>query len=140
MGIGVRVVDEQRIYVVIAATVQTAQRNVVQPSGRQIAQACHVVSKLRLRQKFSEAEYLSYKMQMPESEFQPITTIILQARDSAEMGHIYYLLNKKRLNPEIFSDTNAEYGPGEWPTAVAVLATKKQTRGILDYLPMWGPK
>ena len=68
------------------------------------------------------------------------TTIILQARDSAEMGHIHYLLHKKKLDPVIFSDTNPEYGPGEWPTAVAVLATKKQTRGILDYLPMWGPK
>ena len=131
MGTGVRVVDEQRIYVVIAATIQTAQRNVVQPSGRQIAQACHVTSKLRW-----QAATLGGSA-MLKGVF---TTIILQARDSAEMGHIHYLLHKKKLDPVIFSDTNPEYGPGEWPTAVAVLATKKQTRGILDYLPMWGPK
>ena len=127
MGTGVRVVDEQRIYVIVASTVQ-AVRNVVQPSGRQIAQACHVTSKLRW-----QAATLGGSA-MLQGVF---TTIILQARDLAEMGHIHHLLHKKKLNPVMFSDTNSEYGPGEWPTAVAVLATKKQIRGILDYLPLW---
>jgi hypothetical protein len=69
-----------------------------------------------------------------------MTTIILQARDSAELGHVWGLLHKKKLKPVIFSDTNPEYGPGECPTAIAVFATKKQTIGILDYLPMWSGK
>jgi hypothetical protein len=67
----------------------------------------------------------------------PITTIILQARDSNEMLHVYRLLVKRKLNPVIFSDDNPEYGPGSWPTAVAVFSTKKQVDGILDYLPLW---
>lgn len=123
--------EETRIYVVIAATVQTAQRNVVQPSGRQIAQACHVVCMLR---------HTSLNFGTVVRPFKPMTTIILQARDSAEMGHVHFLLTKKKLNPIMFSDTNPEYGPGDWPTAVAVFATKKQTFGILDYLPTWGSK
>lgn len=140
--------EERKIYVVVAGTIQVPVtagsgkpplRTVAQPSGRQIAQACHVVSKLRY------ADYVArIKTIGPTLEelcgFTPITTIILQARDSAEMGHVYFLLTKKKLNPVMFSDTNPEYGPGEWPTAVAVFATKKQTFGILDYLPMWGSK
>src|ERR1700676_3595582 len=131
--------EDHKIYVAVAATIQVPVvagshkpplLTVVQPIGRQVAQACHVVSQLR------------NGMNPPELKlgFQPITTIILQARDSAEMGHIYRLLFKKRLQPEIFSDDNPEYGPGSWPTAVAVFATKKQIEGVLDYLPLWGAK
>lgn len=127
--------EEKRIYVAVAGTIQTGppvytRRNVIQPIGRQIAQACHVVSKLR---------HLNVGMMFAEvKQFEPYTTIILQARDSNEMLHLFLLLNKKKLHPVFFSDTNPEYGPGSFPTAVAVLATKKQVQGIMDYLPLWG--
>lgn len=140
--------EETRIYVVVAGTIQVPSdyyihngekkpkimsplKTVVQPPGRQIAQACHVVSKLRQE---------DYRRGAPYEGFLAVTTIILQARDSAELGHVHYLLIKKRLNPEMFSDTNSEYGPGEWPTAIAVFAKPSQTKGILDYLPLWSGK
>lgn len=132
--------EQKLIYVVIPATIQVPLidgsgkpplRTVIQPMGRQIAQACHVVSKLRHMDDFvSDAQQ--------RSEFIPITTIILQARDSAEMAQAFMWLFRRRLNPEMFSDENPEYGPGKWPTAVAALATKKQAWDILGYLPLWG--
>lgn len=141
--------EEQKIYVVVAATVQPKypglpKRHVVQPPGRQIAQACHVVSKLRMTkdhvivpaEMFSPEEG-SQKVTMVK-EFEPITTIVLQARDSAELYHNFNSLQKKKLNPAWFMDTNeSAYGPGDHQTSIAVLATKKQVEGILDYLPLW---
>lgn len=133
--------EEKRIYVVIAGTIQVPVvpdshkpplRTVVQPMGRQMAQACHAVSKLRFTDKPSEF--------VEPTEFYPRTTIILQARDSAEMFHVYALLRRKRLDPVIFSDNNPKYGPGDWPTAIAVYGFPKQVVGILDYLPLWGSK
>lgn len=135
-------VEESRIYVVVAETIQVPVtlfscepplRTVLQPAGRQIAQACHVVSKLRFHN-------LTVFDKLVPNEFTPITTIILQARDSDELNHVYRLLNRKRLNPVMFSDNNLEYGPGSWPTAIAVYADNKQVDGVLDYLPLWGSK
>lgn len=165
--------EDKRIYVAVAGTIQVPAasyihnnksvpnyqkglKTVVQPVGRQIAQACHVVSKLRilqfiqnlketLRAVFEAVKDLDVKHALAEIgfaieslKFNPETTIILQVRDSAEMQHVHFLLFKKKLNPIFFSDDNPEYGPGSWPTAVAVFATKKQVEGILDYLPLWG--
>ena len=135
-------IEEKRIYVVVAGTVQVpvstirhegkvlpdlrkGLRTVVQPSGRQFAQGIHVGSKLR------------FELGIPGND--RITTITLSARDSAELGHIYFLLHKKHIGKTMWSDDNIDvYGPGEWPTAIAAYATKKQTIGILDYLPKWG--
>ena len=134
--------EETRIYVVVAGTIQVPViansskpplKTVVQPVGRQIAQACHAVSKLRYEKFCIDSGDIG----MP---FEPMTTIILQARDSAEMGHVYSLLFHKRLEPVFFYDNNPEYGPGDYQTAVAVFASPKQVRGILDYLPLWGSK
>lgn len=132
--------DELRIYVAVAGTVQVPadrpRRSVIQPAGRQIAQACHVVSNLR------HAGYLMTPVshQIFPQNFEPITTIILQARDSAELRHVQTLLLKKKLRAVPFFDTNPDaYGAGETVmTAVAVLATKQQVENILDYLPLWG--
>jgi hypothetical protein len=136
-------IEDNRIYVVVAGTVQVPapRRNVVQPPGRQIAQACHVVSKLRIND--SRSFILSQSdRQMAISqqlEFKPLTTIILQARDSAELRHIQSLLLRRKIHPTVFFDTNNEaYGPNSVMTALAVLATKKQIENILDYLPLWG--
>lgn len=126
--------DDLRIYVAVAGTVQVPagrpRRSVEQPPGRQIAQACHVVSKLRIH----------IHNGVTQEGFEPITTIILQARDSAELRHVQSLLLKKKLNAVPFFDTNPDaYGAGETVmTAVAVLATKKQLENIMDYLPLWG--
>ena len=124
----------ERIYVVIPEIIQitgTAEerKDVIQPAGRQIAQACHVVSKLRHREK-----------KWPRSSqkaFEPVTTIILQARDSNELYHIYSLLLAENLNPVTFEDTNTEYGDRSWATALAVFASQEDVVGILDYLPLW---
>jgi hypothetical protein len=141
--------EEKRIYCIVAATIQVPAdnqgntvwtgkyrplRTVLQPHGRQIAQACHAVSKLRHALNFTPNAVSGPTQPI----FIPATTIILQARDSAEMGHIYGMLFKKKLEPVVFSDDNPEYGLGQWPTAVAVFAMKKQVEGILDYLPLWG--
>lgn len=144
--------EEKRIYVIIPATVETAGgtyehnlrhfvdfskpvRVVVQPPGRQIAQACHVVSKLRFE---IDKQYFGSTGPCPGA-FDPITTIILQARDSKEMIHNFVSLNKKKLCPVLFTDENeAAYGQFKPITALAVLATPSQVKGILDYLPLWG--
>lgn len=142
--------EEKRIYIAVAGTIQVPVnpgshkpplRTVIQPIGRQAAQACHVVSQLRHKiQRIAVDIEARPGCSLILEEFKPITTIILQARDSAEMGHVYALLSRKKLNPVIFSDDNPEYGPGSWPTAVAVYATSKQVKYILDYLPLWGAK
>ena len=128
--------EEKRIYVVVAATVQSTDldnpgklRHVVQPMGRQIAQACHVVSKLRFR----------YPQEDISKDFQPATTIILQARDGKELSHNAYQLLNNHLRPVVFYDENLEaYGRLRPNTALAVFATPTEVVGILDYLPLWG--
>lgn len=122
---------EKRIYVVVSETIKTPRGKITQPSGRQMAQACHASGLVR--------EQMTQIMTLKDS-FAPTTTLILQARDSAEMSHVFFLLTRRRLQPVIFSDDNPEYGPGKFPTAIGVRATKKQIDGILDYLPLWGAK
>lgn len=132
--------NDKRIYVVVPETIQTPLfpysdkpplKTVIQPAGRQIAQACHVTSKLR---------WTLHKGVGLDIFGSPITTIILQARDSAEMGHVFTRLALRKLIPVMFYDDNPEYGPGNWPTAIAVYATPKAVRDILGYLPLWGSK
>ena len=121
--------DEKRIYVVVAASIEGQNGKVIQPPGRQVAQVAHVVSKLR----FFEAQN--------KSLWTPITTIVLQARDAAELGHVYNLLFEKKIIPILFSDTNPEYGQGSYATAICTPPVfKERVVGILDYLPLWGMK
>jgi len=116
-----------RIYAVVAGTVQVAKGKIVQPPGRQIAQVAHVVSKLR------------FSMQNEDSRFKPITTIVLQARDSNELAHVQMLLLKNKHKVSAFFDTNEPvYGFELVMTAIAVYTSKEKTVGILDYLPLWG--
>lgn len=129
--------EEKRIYVVIAATVQPEKgKNVTQPAGRQIAQACHVVSKLRFE--MDKVFFGAVDSPVPGA-FIPITTIILQARDSAELVHVYSLLMNRKFPVVSFQDENqAAYGVKEPTTGIAVLAAPSKMIGILDYLPLWG--
>lgn len=153
-----KISNERRIYVIVAGTVQVpvalihhnghvhadtrkGVRTVIQPVGRQVAQACHAVSKLRHKAVHADIVRVQDETLALTRAFEPVTTIVLQARDSAEMLHVYYMLSRKKLNPVIFSDTNPEYGDGfDAPTAVAVFGSPKQVRYILDYLPLWGAK
>jgi hypothetical protein len=71
--------------------------------------------------------------------FQPLTTIILQARDSAELAHNLTMVRRKKLVYVLFEDKNEDaYGEFHPVTAMAVIASPKQVEGILDYLPLWG--
>ena len=120
---------EKRIYVVLPATVEVGRdKYVTQPEGRQVAQACHVVSKLRI----GGSVYAVHP-------FKPITTIILACRDSKELVHVYSILTMKHLSPVLFSDENeGAYGNFKPITALAVYATPTQVFRTLDYLPLWG--
>ena len=147
---------EKRIYCVVAHTVQPLEyetgrsfplQNVpatVQPPGRQIAQACHAVSLLRL--------FMAVKQPQPV-ELIPITTIILQARDTFELVHIQSLLNERRIfNYAFYDHDQPDYGsidtlaqsPGDVGAGhvFTALATEPidadQACTILDYLPLWG--
>jgi len=145
--------EEKRIYVVVPATVQVPTsyylhngkpyvdnskelRTVLQPAGRQIAQACHVVSKLRHELGLTT---MTLEGGRTVTRYEDIATIILQGRDTKELGHVYSLLIRQHLKPVVFSDTNVEaYGTYNPVTAMAVLATPTQVRGITDYIPLWG--
>src|SRR5271170_3976095 len=105
---------ESRLYVVVAAKITTEYGQVIQPAGRQVAQCCHVVSKFRSETGLG-----------PE----PITTIILQARDSKELAHVLELLKKKKFIAKVFMDSNPEYGPGYYMTAICTRIRKDQTSG-----------
>src|SRR5258708_16868279 len=99
-------IEEKRIYVVVAGAFMfpAQRRSVIQPPGRQIAQACHVVSKLRHSVQFDLTR---------NHDFNPITTIILFPRDSAELRHVTFLSSKRKLHPIVFFDINTEaYGGG----------------------------
>lgn len=118
--------EEKRIYVVVPLTVLGQKGIVKQPLGRQVAQAVHVVSKMRV-----EADY--------HQSWIPITTIILSARDVKEMEHVGKLLVRKKVAVTSFRDSNPDYG-AEVSIVTAICTEpvyKKQVEGILDYLPLW---
>ena len=169
--------DGKRIYCVVADTVQTHldttgligcdnkwppkqtirrtefTESVQQPAGRLIAQAAHVVSKVRhnmLKAEYVRAQQIAYKnksnevwMQFQKLHFQPVTTIILSARDSFELYHVKNLLKNAQIPYQTFFDDNVEaYGPGEKVmTAVATEPVDPlDVQGILDYLHLWKPR
>ncbi len=79
----------------------------------------------------------------------PITSIMLAARDSFELHHVYRLLEQRlggRVYP--FYDENKDvYGvkeDGSLNRVMTAIATEPipfvKTGGILDYLPLWKPE
>lgn len=121
--------NENRIYSVIPKIVEGA-RKITQPYGRMAAQASHAEASLR----YQLDQFASDK------PFVNIPTIILECRDEAELKHVARLLEKKKLPYTWYYDENPEaYGTVAGVlTALAVVATKEQTVGILDYLPKLG--
>jgi hypothetical protein len=130
--------EENRIYVVVAETVQNKLngQSTVQVCGRNMAQAAHVVSKMQVARCLNASEGYDTK----DGHLIPCTTIVLAARDSAEMQHIKVLLSKSVYALTTFEDRNPEvYGSEE--EILAAICTDPTTAesmiGILDYLPLW---
>lgn len=161
--------EEKRIYVVVANTVQHPlqrgergwsriprdTRDIVQPAGRQIAQACHAVRRmghsmviravLGLFTNWKRGHHLSHLRSAISFKinYEPITTIVLSCRDSFELEHVYNLL-RDQVGVEAFkfNDTNPDaYGEGEVVTAFATVPVESYKMvGVLDYLPLWSPE
>ena len=158
---------ESRIYCVVAQTVQAPlklelekkqvrvtsvkdTKTIVQPAGRLIAQAAHVVSKTRV---LMLIDTLAGMLQRPTLKtikaftsaytFKPVTTIILSARDSYELYHVLNLLHKAGVGVQEFYDFNQpDYGNPEWEVMTAIATepvNPEKVVGILDYLPLWKP-
>jgi hypothetical protein len=73
--------EEPRIYVVVAAEVTGTSGPVAQPPGRQVAQACHAVSLMRVKRAMDmPLAKIKGKVDISPA-IEPITTIVLQARD-----------------------------------------------------------
>lgn len=148
--------DYKRIYCVVATTVQNpflfgskSSATIVQPLGRQVAQAAHVVSKVRfimLRKAFIKLlkgrSIAALRLAISTLLFTPVTTIILEARDSYELKHVFNLLEKNNIPVYDFFDTEQpDYGSPEDSvrTAIATEPVEPEAvKGILDYLPLWG--
>jgi hypothetical protein len=156
--------DEKRSYVIVANTVQTQlisepwlrtsdtvpvrklitsehTRSVLQPDGRQIAQACHATARMMehlLEQVWREA----LLAKQPWPQLGPLTRIILAARDSFELEHVRALLASVKIAVFDFEDTNAEaYGEGvSVRTAIATAPVyASDVVGLINYLPLWTP-
>lgn len=143
--------EEKRIYVVLPKTVRVKlsdyhyyqgigwedhgqEQDIVQLPGRQIAQACHVVSKLRLEWAEKEHQFC-----LSHISNRPITTIILEARNQKEMMHLFIYLTEQGIQPTLFQDENPDvYGSTKPITAMAVYALPSEVENTLGYLPLWG--
>jgi hypothetical protein len=134
--------EEKRIYVIVAETVQTTTgsfrdfRSVKQPIGRIGAQIGHVVGKMRA----SRAHRL-------KESYTPITTIVLAARDSAELRNMGTVLSLGSIRCYLFFDSNEEYGRtaagdiNEVLTAICTDPIHPDLRlGLIDHLPLWSGK
>jgi len=99
--------------------------HIIQPSGRQIAQACHATAAMENSVLLDSSS---------------LTRIVLQARDSMELVHVHRLLSKAGVKSYRFWDTN-DNAYGEGKAVLTALATepvtKQKVQGILDYLPLW---
>jgi len=164
--------NEHRIYVIVPKTVQSpledkVRRNriirvatkqtktTVQPVGRIGAQACHVVSKMRLdrflqhsapnlirlmtdKAVTEQQRALDLEQFTHEVTDEGITTIILSVPDSFWLEHVHSLMRAKKIKTFEFIDTNEEYGGGSAKTAICTLPINPASLdGIIDYLPLW---
>ena len=138
--------NEKRIYVIVPRTVKPGQDVIVQPNGRMAAQACHVVSQLRhesfvtlLHNLWKAPIKLIREFLSKPLRFEPRTTIILEARDTNELFHVWNLVHKAGYEKSMFYDTNPQaYGTeGIVPTSMAYFATKDEAYPLSGYLPLF---
>lgn len=161
------ITEEKRIYCVVAQTVQTPFEgtmihnpqthstklyesiNVIQPAGRIIAQAAHAISQARVLMLLNDLKISLHNNQLSPGyfenlTFEPITTIILGARDSYELYHVLNLVYKAGIKVHPFYDFNQpDYGDPTWRIMTAIATepiTQNDVIDILDYLPLWKPQ
>lgn len=137
--------DDKRIYVVVSETFSAVfkgfdgapgylSEGCRHPPGRLAAQVGHVVSKVRTM--------MIIKNLAAPTHFEPITTVVLSARNDKELDLLAKLIDCYYVC-EVFYDTNDEaYGVDHKVlTAIATYPVSKEwTIGILDHLPLWDPK
>jgi peptidyl-tRNA hydrolase len=130
-----KVTDNHRIYVVMPKTIDTHKGTTMQlPCGMAAAQAAHAVSKLRLM----HVKRLKNGLEQMDK---PITTIVLQCRDTKELQHVERLAGYKNIPFAAFLDTNDFLylkGSSVHTATAFGPCTKEQAQEVLDYLPLWG--
>jgi peptidyl-tRNA hydrolase len=117
-------------------------KSYVMEEGRIAAQVGHAVSKLKLA--YAEQVVMSGKAELKNVVVSlmenPITSIVLEARDSKELLHIGALLEKEGIHFVSFEDTNPSiYGQGvRVYTALSIGPLFDwMVVGITDYLYLW---
>lgn len=146
--------EDKRIYVVVAETVQVrlvgGSVSVSQVCGRNMAQAAHVVSKARVAM---EQQMAATRLNKPAGKsagrnladalavgFEPVTTIILKARDTAELYHVWDLMKKDHIQVHHFMDENVQVYGNSVPVLTAICTEPVDpcaVAGVCDYLPLW---
>ena len=145
--------EGKRIYVVLAETVlnplwdvsengepvsvtttpETAA--IVQPKGRLGAQAFHLgrrlgywMAKVEMDEWWDRLSKREVKAEdgVDWKPYTDYTTIVLAARDSLELFHVYYLLSRKGFAVHKFEDENEEYGNGKVVTGFCVEPVEPQ--------------
>jgi hypothetical protein len=145
------VLEEERIYAVIAKTVDTPDKKVVpsgvvtQIPGRMAAQGGHALSRMRMHRIIQYIHLDKKLIRWPDLEIiadTKVTTIWKSCRDSRELEHVFHLLDKAKIQSYFFEDENPDvYGYWHPRTALATVPTSsKSIVGILDYLPLWKPE
>jgi hypothetical protein len=118
---------EKRLYVVLPANIYIPQvmKTVPMSCGRLMAQAIHVGSKLKIRQKMD-----------PELR---TTTIVLKVADSFELCDVLKKVVDSKQPYELFLDDNEEvYGTrDEVLTGIACLCSKKKGKSLFYGIPSW---
>ncbi len=152
--------EEKRIYVIVAETVQNPlemkyvvpghcvmrptpdTKTIVQPKGRIGAQIGHVTSEMRMSTLvdtlFAKKRKLLCQEDLRVFASQAITTIVLAVPDSFQLEFRHYLLRRAGAKVHMFFDQNPEYGPGVVKTAICTEPVVKDSLvGPLDYLQLW---
>lgn len=118
---------EKRIYVIVPRylDVPDTGKIVSMSCGRLIAQACHVVSKLKLR----------LKLHWDDQH----TTIVLKVNNTKELEEIADDIAHANVDWEEFRDTNMEYYGTESSllTAVACYCSRKKGKSLFYHLDVW---
>jgi hypothetical protein len=127
-------------------------KSIRQPAGRLVAQAAHAVSLARMFMMWAATMKALKTKDVSEvdtfhfchSMVQPITTIILAARDSFELSHVFDLLYNAKIPVHSFLDTDQpDYGSLDYRVMTAIATEPlepEEVLGILDYLPLWKPE
>jgi peptidyl-tRNA hydrolase len=132
--------DYSKMIVVVSETVNEYESTIKLDCGRAAAQACHAVSKLKL----SYVEQLVDKGYDPIRAIQlvkePITTIVLKARDTNELHHIMDMTSSRNLHMVDFYDDNVLLYKGTHKVLTAIAIGPVESwwmDGLTDYLPLW---